>query len=492
MAAFEAIHHWVDAPGELVSWDPSPATLAKVREAPVSPVPPSYQQAQHLRAYLEHQAAGMRMARLNIPTWNMPGRCDIRAMTYVINAYLRRHDTYHSWFEFQATDEIVRRKIRSPRDIKFIPTKHGETTSGQWQDHALATASPLQWNCFSFGIIQRADHFTFYVSVDHLHADVMFMAAVFVEIHLMYVTLVGGGAPIRLPDVSSYHDYCARQHHYLSTLNLESPGVRAWIEFAENNDGTLPRFPLPLGDSSVSCSGAMLTVQLMDEQQTLRFESACMAGGVRFSGGVFACAALAEHQLTGRQTYHAVTPTTTRKTPSEFMTTGWFTGLVPLTVPVVETSFRATAHAAQTSFDSLIAAADLPFDRVLELAGSESGLRRSAPGVPMLSFLDAGLPPLSPEIIPRWKRLNGRAYSYIGTADQVGMWVNRVGNDTTVTVAFTNNPIARESVLRYVDAMKAVYLRVAAGRGDAAPVGGSEISADRACAATSGLVSLEV
>ena len=110
----EAIHDWADDPGVLVSWDPSPATLDKAREAPVSAVPASYQQAQHLRAYREYAAKGAEMARLNIPAWNIDGQCDIAAMTYVINAYLRRHDTYHSWFEFNDADEIVRRTIRQP------------------------------------------------------------------------------------------------------------------------------------------------------------------------------------------------------------------------------------------------------------------------------------------------------------------------------------------------------------------------------------------
>jgi len=35
-------------------------------------------------------------------------------------------------------------------------------------------------------------------------------------------------------------------------------------------------------------------------------------------------------------------------------------------------------------------------------------------------------------------------------------------------VAFPNNPIARESVIRYLEAMKAVYARVAEGRGEMA------------------------
>ena len=51
---------------------------------------------------------------------------------------------------------------------------------------------------------------------------------------------------------------------------------------------------------------------MLDEQQTARFESACTAAGARFVGGVLACSALAEHELTGTQTYYGLTPSDTR------------------------------------------------------------------------------------------------------------------------------------------------------------------------------------
>jgi hypothetical protein len=466
MVAMKAIHDWMGDPGVHVTWNPSQATLAKIREAPVSTVPVSYQQAQHLRAFRDHTARGTDMARLNIPAWDIAGQCDIRAMTHVINAYLRRHDTYHSWFEYDDAQRIVRRTIREPRHIKFVPTEHGEMTPTQWRERVLSTPDPWQWECFHFGIIQRADHFTFYISVDHVHTDAMFMGLVLVEIHMMYAALVAGAAPVRLPAAGSYDDYCLRQQAYLSALTVESPEVVAWIDFAKSNDGTLPRFPLPLGDPSVPCTGDMITVQLLDEQQAIRFESACMDVGARFSGGVFACAALAEHELTGAETHYVVTPTTTRSTPAELMTTGWFTGLVPITVPVVATSFGHTARAAQASFDAGIGVANVPFDRVLELAASEHKLRTPQPGVSMLSYLDAGLPPLSPTIVAKWEGLNGKVYHDARSAHQVGMWVNRTQKETTVTVAFPNNPIARESVLGYVAAMKSVYGRVIEGVGE--------------------------
>ena len=76
--------------------------------------------------------------------------------------------------------------LQNPHDIKFVATKHGEKTAPEWREHILATPTPLQWDCFRFGLIQRADHFTFYMSVDHLHVDAMFMGLAFVEIHMMY------------------------------------------------------------------------------------------------------------------------------------------------------------------------------------------------------------------------------------------------------------------------------------------------------------------
>lgn len=211
MVALTAIHDWVDAPGSVVSWAPSPACAAKVALAPATDVPASYQQEQHVRTFREHSANGLEMARLLIPSWNIPGRCDIRAMTYVINAYLRRHDTYHSWFEFDDSDRLVRHTVSNPADIALVATKHGEMNAAQWREHILSTPSPLQWDCFTFGVIQRADHFTFYACIDHVHADAMFMVNLFVELNMNYAALIEGGAPIRLPETGSYNDYCVRQ-----------------------------------------------------------------------------------------------------------------------------------------------------------------------------------------------------------------------------------------------------------------------------------------
>lgn len=458
------IHDWAPEPGSVVSWQPSPATLAKVRQATISAVPASYTQAQHLRDYREYAARGLDMSRLIIAAWDITGRCDIRAMTHVINAYLRRHDTYHSLFEHTDGEQIVHRTIE-PSDIRLVATEHGEMTPAEWRSHLLATPDPFQWDCFRFAIIQRADHFTFCICIDHIHIDAMFVGAVFMEIRKMYETLVGGRPPIRLAEVGSYHDYCVRQHQYRSALTLSSPEICAWVEFLENNGGTLPDSPLPLGDAMAPC--ALIGVQVMDERQTDRFESACIAVGARFSGGVFACAALAEYELTGSETYYGIVPIDIRRTPADFMTTGWFTGYVPITVPVAS-SFSDTAKAAQASFDSGKDLANVPLDRVVELA---PWLGKPQGGAPLLFFLDAGIPPLSALVNSQLDGLNAGLFNDGGILlGGINIRVNRLEHETQLTVLFPDNPIARESVNRYVDALKSVFLCVAEGRDAVAPL----------------------
>jgi hypothetical protein len=469
--AIATIDEWAPGEGSVVSWHPSARSLAAAEAAPVSTVPVSYMQAQHIRGFHNYAARGLDYSRLVIGSWDVPGRCDIRAMSYVINAHLRRHDTYRSWFQYDGGD-VVRRTIAKPSDIKFVPTEHGTVTPAAWQRHILSTPSPLEWGCFSFGIIQREDSFTFYVIVDHVHTDPTLMGVLYAEIHMMYTAVVGGGAPIALPEPSGYDDFCIRQHQYTSALTLDSPEVRQWIDYAESNGGALPDFRLPLGDTSVPRGGDIMVVQLMDQRQTAQFEKACMGAGARFIGGVFACAALAECQLTGAATYYAMTPTDMRSRPEEYLTTGWFTGMIPVSVPV-EASFGDTARGAQKSFDSNAGLAKLPFDRVLELA---PWLRRAERGSPMLCYLDAGLPPLSAVVSSQLDGVNASTYCDARNPAYVCMWVGRLYDETSVTVFFPNNPVARDSVTRYVGAMKSIYVAVAEGRDVVTPLSGRAVA----------------
>jgi mycolipenoyl-CoA---2-(long-chain-fatty acyl)-trehalose mycolipenoyltransferase / long-chain-acyl-CoA---trehalose acyltransferase len=447
-------------PGSVTSWHPTAAARAKARRAPVSSVPVSYMQRQHLRNYCERKAAGLNFSRQIIASCEVAGQCDISAMDRALNAYLRRHDTFRSWFEHTCDGELIRHAINDPADIEFVPINHGNMTVDEIHAHVVGIPSPLEWGCFTFGIIQNESHFTFFVAMDHVHGDATLIGTSMLEANGMYSALSGGGEPLTLPDAGSYDDFCVREREYTSALTVDSPRVRAWIDFAEDNGGGFPEFPLPLGNPLQSTGSDMTSEILMNPAQTERFESACTAAGARFVGGVFACLGLVEHELTGALTYYGLTPRDSR-TAGDLMTQGWFTGLIPITVPIAATSFNDAAWAAQASFDSSLDMARVPYYRALELA---PWLKWPHPNFPVANFLHGGAAPLNAIL----------AAADLGLANNIGIYpdgrfsyqlttyIFRYGEGTVMAILHPDNPVAKKSVTRYMAAMKSVCVRVAA------------------------------
>jgi mycolipenoyl-CoA---2-(long-chain-fatty acyl)-trehalose mycolipenoyltransferase / long-chain-acyl-CoA---trehalose acyltransferase len=466
--AFSTINDWTPTPGTLTSWHPTARAVQKARQAPISPVPVSFMQAQHIRGIHEQNAAGLDYSRQIIATCEVPGQCDIPAMNEAINSFLRRHDTYRSWFEYLDDGSVVRHKIADAADVELEPINQGEVTAEVARRHILEVPNPMEWGCFSFGIVQSDDHFDFYACIDHVHGDAALIGITMLEAHGLYTSLRETGQPLPLPEAGSFDDFCLQERESTSNLTVDSPEVRTWIEFAENNNGTLPEFPLPLGNPLEPCVAEMVGEDIMDAEQTAGFEAACAAAGTRFVGGLFACQAQVEHEFTGAATYYGLTPRDTRRTSDSFTTQGWFTGLVPITVPIAATSFAEAAWAAQDSFDSGLNLSRVPYYRVLELA---PWLERPRPNFPVSNFLHGGAAPLNSVI----------AASQMGYSNNIGMYsdgrysyqltiyIFRHERGTSMQLLFPDNPIARKSVGRYIAAMRSVCGQVAAtgnwGRG---------------------------
>lgn len=461
MVALGNISGWQPADGPVTTWMASPGARAAARASRRSDLPPTYQRAQHLQKAYDGKAAGMELPRLLVVAWDIPGICDIAAMTAAINAHVRRHDAYHDWFEFD-DGNFVRRTIEDPAVIDFVPVDFGYMTAERVRTHALTTTpETLQWDCFTFGIVQHTDHFTFYASVDHLHIDGMSTGLIFFDIHLMYHHLATGGAedPQRtLAPVSSYRDFAARQQHMLAGLTVVSPEARGWLDFAEDTDGDWPSFPLPLGDTQADNKGAFVTVELLNDEDTEAFETACWAAGARFVGGVLACAALTERELAGTDVYHGFTPYDTRTPGLDTMTAGWFASLFPVTVPTGGDSFPEAAHAAQRSFDTTKHLADVPFNRVLDLA-TAAGIAVKPPTRPsmMMSYIDFRKMPLS----TLFAETNFGTYGDNLNNGEINVWINRHAANTTLTVSYPDNAVARKSVHRYIATLSQAFADVA-------------------------------
>ena len=63
-------------------------------------------------------------------------------MTHVLTAHLRRHDTYHSWFE-ERGEAIVRHVLEDPAALQLEPVTIGAADDKDWQRQVTATPSPF-------------------------------------------------------------------------------------------------------------------------------------------------------------------------------------------------------------------------------------------------------------------------------------------------------------------------------------------------------------
>ena len=455
-----SLDEWTLSPGTVISWHPTPAAAERARQAPISSVPVSYMQIQHLRNFCERTSAGLNFSRQIIASCDVPGQCDVAAMNQALNAYLRRHDTFRSWFEEAGDGEFIRHALDDSPDIEFAPIDHGRMTAEQIRAHVVAIPSPLEWGCFTFGIIQCDSHFTFFAAMDHVHGDATLIGTTMLEANGMYSALSAGGSELTLSDPGRYADFCFREREFTSALTVDSPGVRAWLDFADNNGNGFPEFPLPLGDPAESSRSDMSSELLLDPSQSDRFEAACTAAGARFVGGLFACQALVEHEFTGAPTYYGLTPRDSRTAEDNFMTQGWFTGMIPITVPIAAASFSDAAWAAQSCFDSGLDVARVPYYRVMELA---PWLNWPQPNFPVSNFLHGGAAPLNAIL----------AAGDLGLADNIGIYpdgrysyqltiyIFRYGEGTVMAIMHPDNPIAQKSATRYMEAVRSVCVRVA-------------------------------
>ncbi len=144
-------------------------------------------------------------------------------------------------------------------------------------------------------------------------------------------------------------------------------------------------------------------------------------------------------------------------------------------MPTAGETFAQAARTAQKSFDDAQRLADVPVERVLELATpDELGIKLPTQLPMMLSFLDFRKIPLN----GLWAETKFGTYGDSLSHGGVNMWINRQAANTTVTMSFPDNVIARESVLRYIATLIQVFARVARPTGDEPVVVAPQVNPD--------------
>lgn len=449
MVDIGSIRSWQPGAGPVTTWTASPASREAMARAGHDPVAPSFQQAQHLRTAQFAKDLGREVPRLIMASWKVDGVCNVAAMTQAINLHIRRHDTYHSAFDVQE-DGITRRTIDDPERLEFVPTPLGFMTADEIREHVLtATPNTLDWDCFTFGVIQKADHFTFYANVDHLHTDGSSAIVIYHDISLSYAAFALG-LPPALPGTAGYRDFSAKQNMQVESMTAESRPIKDWADFAAEAGDNWPSFPLPLGDTAQVCAGGVVTVEMLDAAGTQAFDDACRAAGARFSGGVMACAALADHALTGADVFHGFTPAEVRAGADQAVSAGWYASVFPFSVDIDDQNFGLMARAAQKSFDANRHLAAVPFKRAMDLVSDQLG-EASGNGVAMMvSLMD-------------FRKMDGANARGLGiyidmlSHGGINMWVTRNPDKTIVTVSYPDTEDAADSVDRYLGVLRSAF-----------------------------------
>ncbi|MFI6955826.1 condensation domain-containing protein [Nocardia sp. NPDC050408] len=459
MVNFGLIDEWEPAPGRLVTWVAAPESVARAAKAPVHPAPPSHQQEQYLRLADRHAAADFRYSGLCLVTAEIPvGDLDQNAMTRVINAFLLRHDTFRTWFAIDPGG-TVRRHLVAPDVVDFVPIDYGHLDDAEAiREHVQKTTpGPFQWDCFTFGVIEHGDSTTVYLAVDHLHTDGLGQYLSCFDLAHLYAQRVLSDVE-DLPPAASYLDYCVMERQYTAAMTLSSHSVRKWLELIRGNDGELPSFPLDLGKRIDGYNrSAHRSITLMDESDARRFEKVCRANDAEFVGGVFAAAALAERELLDSDYYFGMTPISTRTSPAERASVGWYVSLVPVAFPIGTTGFARMVTIAQRAYENGIRLAPTSFHRVLELLPADTDIK-ARPGwsTPMISYVDAR------DFIGHefFGEVRGGVYANRAASEEVLVWINRLPTGTSLSVIYPDTPVAHRSVERYVSAMQAVFTSV--------------------------------
>lgn len=467
MVSFGLIEEWQPRPGRLISLVASPTAVRDARRAPVHPVPPSHQQEEYLLAAQRNSSAGFRFSRLCLMAFDVPAPLDIEALRAAVTGFLRRHDTFRSWFAID-DDGAVDRHLVDAECIDLIDLDHGVFTSpAAIRAHVQAeTPGPFDWNCFTFGAIEFDGGFTLYGAVDHLNTDGISQALMCGELMTLYLA-EAFGTPKTLAPVGSYLEYCARERELSSRLNRNSPHVERWIDLLRANGGRLPSFPLPLGkDTATYNRSAHFTTTIFDESAADRFEDVCRAAGTNMTAGLLAVAALAYAEFSGESGYLGMTPKSTRNSGSERGAVGWFTSLIPVPVTVdATTTFTAAAADAGRGYLAGKELTDASFHRVAQLIRPEDGIEVT-PGwsVPMISYIDVRKLPG----VELFAGNNGCLYGNRGTSEEVFTWVNRFADRTMMTFLYPGTDVGHEPVGRYAERLTEI-MNVVAAEGEYVP-----------------------
>ncbi|MEY9933145.1 hypothetical protein ABH926_007798 [Catenulispora sp. GP43] len=426
------------APGRVLVWSAVGAEPAAGDGAP-----PSLIQQTYLRQSWAQRAAGAAKPRWWGVAADVAGRFDRDAMAGVFAELVRRHDAFRAMFHVE-DGGVEYRQVGADR-VEFVAEDLGTPGTGRELAVRLSEifdrrTDPFTWPQYVFVTVERESDWTVLFSADHVVIDLYSLANVGNELVELYESAVEGREPQLFPGVR-YAEFCEAEREALPSPEVLTESVGLWHALAESGDGTLPGFPIDLGDFREQPRVAAYEESVLaDAAMTQRFERWCRSHGGSLPSGLAAAVAIAS--TPAGEPFRTILAVGTRPVGPR-STMGWYVTAAPLSFPVGDDSSglratMATAHAAMRTIDR-----DIPYAVVTDRLPPELGFDDAS----WLSIVDFRSLP-GAERHTEWNLRAVGAPRYVTGGD---LWINIVARGLTAHVRYPSSDEARKRVLRFLD-----------------------------------------
>jgi len=272
------------------------------------------------------------------------------------------------------------------------------------------------------------------VAADHCHLDMWSLLVLLRDLRTCLSDLVAGREPgAGLPPAEPFAEHTRR----LAAQDAAPADVTArWADVLAHGGGSLPRFPLPLGDVSTPRAEVVEVRDVLDADGLDALEKRAADHGVRITALALAEVAAATRDLSG-QPLRAVFPVHSRHEPVWHGSVGWF-----ITNSVLECG-EVTPAACAAALRESLALGSYPLAPILGHLDREL----SPPGMFALSWLDTRRLPSVPD------GLDVQYVSAVICTDGVMAWFLAGDSGLHVRCRYPDTPEARQSVPQWLDAI---------------------------------------
>lgn len=442
-----ARREWTPRGGHVIDWVADEHTVAAATIAAAGephPVGPSFLQRDHITAVAATRASGRTHRAYTCAAVTVAGTLDEPRMTLALNGFLRDHHGLRSTFRTSGNE--ITRHVVDAQDIA-LRAHHRDIADHEIAGHVdMRLSSEAVFDSFPgviFGAIVRDDSSDLYFGIDHAFGDGSSQVIGLAEILARY-----GGQDV--PVAGSHIDYVAAEFAAATQVRPTSPELDEWVEALRPTGGRLPAFALDLGlDDGEPQPVRIRRAQLADADDAEAIAHAASAAGTGFTAAVYAALAVTDRHLSGRDSYCTATVLSTRSA-EHTSSQGWYCTFAPVAFDV----------RGADAVDVLADAADgLARARRLARTPAHAALRhliaarRLDPAVlaspQMVSYLDFRWFPGQRELA------DAVLFTGEGRTRNASLWISRDHDGLWIATQCPDNPVARESVTRYFDTLRA-------------------------------------